>query len=108
MAEQRAGEEEKRLDSIGFLPFLVKWPHLAVAQASGPMGSACNYCHFSHPHSDAWTSSSERRKVQSHQVKEMALAPHLACSRQKVSLTPSLSLAVVEPDPDLAIGHPKS
>lgn len=76
MAEKRAGEEEKRLSSIGFLPFLAKWPHLGIAEASGSMGSTYNYQHLSHPCSDSWTTSSERRKIQNHQLKEMALSPH--------------------------------
>uniref|UniRef100_A0A8D0V8X2 6-phosphofructo-2-kinase/fructose-2,6-biphosphatase 1 n=1 Tax=Sus scrofa TaxID=9823 RepID=A0A8D0V8X2_PIG len=73
MTEKRTGEEEKRLGNIGFLPFLAKWPHLGIAEASGPIGSAYKYHHLSHPHSDTCTASSERRKVQSHQVKVMAL-----------------------------------
>ena len=46
MAEKRACEEEKRLSSIGFLPFLAKWPHLGIAEASGSMGSTYNYHHL--------------------------------------------------------------
>lgn len=76
MTEKKKGEKKKRLDSIGVLPFLAKEPHLGVAEASSPMGPTCNYRHLSHPHSDAWTTSSERRKVQSHQVKETALYPY--------------------------------
>ena len=49
MTEKRAGEEEKRLSSIGFLPFLAKWSHLGIAEASGPMGYAYNCHHLSHP-----------------------------------------------------------
>lgn len=80
MTEKKADEDKKRLGNIGFLPFLAKWPHLRVVEASSPIGSTCNYHHLSHSHSDAWTASSERRKVQSHQVKEMALSPYPASS----------------------------
>nr|XP_055193936.1 6-phosphofructo-2-kinase/fructose-2,6-bisphosphatase 1 isoform X2 [Nyctereutes procyonoides] len=63
MTEKREGKEEKRLARIGFLPFLAKWPRFRLAEASSPMGSTCNYCHLSHLHSDALTTSSKRRKV---------------------------------------------
>lgn len=79
MTERRAGEEEKKLSSIGFLHFLAKWPHLGIAEASGPMRSTYNYHHLSHPCSDSWTTSSERREIQNHQMKEMALSPHAVC-----------------------------
>lgn len=92
---KKADEDEKRLGNIGFLPFLAKWPHLGVAEASSPMGSTCNYRHLSHPHSDACTASSEKRKVQSHQVKEMALSPNLASSWK--SPNPSLYWVLILP-----------
>lgn len=79
---QRREQVKKRLSSIGFLPFLAKWPHLGWVETSGPMGSTCNYGHLSHSHSHAWTASSERRKVQSHQMNEIPLSPYPASSRK--------------------------
>lgn len=76
MTKKKEGEKEKRLGNTGFLPFLAKWPHLRMAEASSPMRSTCNYCYLSHPHSDDLSTSSERRKVQSHQVKERSLSPY--------------------------------